>query len=78
MNVSVIHEDYTSYTFGNVKIGEMFQNDEGTWFMKVEYENEDRDRQYVFGLSLEDGTLFVFDDEEPITRFFTPKNVEIQ
>ena len=40
MNVSVIPEDCISYTFGNVKIGDMFQNDEGTWFMKVEYEDE--------------------------------------
>ena len=78
MNVSVIPKDYTSYTFGDVKIGDMFQSDERTWFMKVEYEDENRDKDDVFGLSLEDGSLYVFNDGEPITRFFTPKNVEIQ
>lgn len=78
MYVSVIPEDYTSYTFGDVKIGDMFLNDEGTWLMKVEHEEENCDRQDVFGLSLEDGTLYVFNDKEPIMRFFTPSAITIQ
>ena len=78
MYVSIIPEDYTSYTFGDVGIGDMFLNDEGTWFMKVEYEDENRDRQDVFGLSLEDGTLYVFNDKEPIMRFFTPSAITVQ
>lgn len=78
MYVSVIPEDCTSYTVGDVKIGDMFLNDEGTWFMKVEYEDENRDRQDVFGLSLEDGTLYVFNDKEPIMRFFTPSAITVQ
>ena len=78
MKVSVIPEDYISYTFGNVKIGDMFQDNEGTWFMKVEYEDENCDRQDVFGLSLEDGTLYDFNDKEPIIQFFTPSAITIQ
>ena len=78
MNVSVIPEDYTSYTFENVKIGDMFLNDEGTWFMKVKYGEASCGDQEIFGLCFEDGVLYTFEDEDPITRFFTPKNVEIQ
>lgn len=78
MYVSVIPEDCTSYTFEDVEIGDMFLNDEGTWFMKVEYEEEDCDRQDVFGLNLEDGTLYVFNDKEPIMRFFTPSAITVQ
>lgn len=78
MYVSVIPEDCTSYTFGDVDIGDMFLNDEGTWFMKVEYEDENCDRRDVFGLSLEDGTLYVFNDKEPIMRFFTPSAITVQ
>ena len=78
MNVSVIPEDYTSYTFENVKIGDMFQDDEGTWFMKVKYGEASCGEQDVFGLCFEGGVLYVFDNEDPIARFFTPKNIEIQ
>lgn len=78
MNVSVIPEDCVSYTFENVKIGDMFQDDKGTWFMKVKYDEASCNEQDIFGLCFEDGILYVFDDEDPITRFFTPKNVEIQ
>ena len=78
MNVSVIPEDCTSYTFENVKIGDVFQDDKRTWFMKVKYDEASCGEQDVFGLCFEDGVLYVFDDEDPIARFFTPKNVEIQ
>ena len=78
MNVSVIPEDYTSYTFENVKIGDMFQDDEGTWFMKVKYGEASCGEQDIFGFCFEDGVLYIFDDEDSIARFFTPKNVEIQ
>lgn len=78
MKVSVIPENYTSCTFGNVKIGDMFQDNEGTWFMKVKYGEASCDEQDIFGLCFEDGVLYVFDYEDPIARFFTPKNIEIQ
>ena len=78
MKVSVIPEDYTSYTFENVKIGDMFQDDKGTWFMKVKYDEASCGEQDIFGVCFEDGMLYVFDYEDPIARFFTPKNAEIQ
>lgn len=78
MNVSVIPENYTSHTFENLKIGDIFQDDEGTWFIKVKYDEASCGEQDIFGLCFEDGMLYVFDDEDPITQFFTPKNVEIQ
>lgn len=78
MNVSVIPGDYISHTFENVKIGDMFQDDGGTWFMKVNYGEAGFGERDTFGLCFEDGVLYAFDDEDPITRFFTPKNVEIQ
>lgn len=79
MNVSVIPEDYTSYTFESVKIGDMFRDDKGTWFMKVKYDEADEClEQDVFGLCFEDGILYVFECDDPVTQFFTPKSVDVR
>lgn len=78
MKISVIPEDYISCTFGNVKIGDMFQDDEGTWFMKVKYDEASCGEQDIFGLCFEDGVLYAFYDEDPIARFFTPSAITVQ
>lgn len=78
MNVSIISENYNSHTFESVKIGDMFLDDKGTWFMKVKYDEASYDEQDVFGLSLEDETLYVFECDDPVIQFFTPESIEIK
>lgn len=79
MNVSVTSNNSTSFTFGNIKIGDMFlEEEEGPWFMKVKYDEAGYREQDVFGLRLEDGKLYIFGINDPVKRFFTPENMQVQ
>ena len=66
--------------FGDVKIGDMFQDIDGYWYMKVKIKDSDySDEETVFALGLEDGKMFDdFKDENEIKTFFTPSTITIQ
>lgn len=66
--------------FGNVKIGDMFQDIDDYWYMKVKIKDSDySEGETVFALGLEDGKMFNdFRDENEIRTFFTPSTITIQ
>lgn len=78
MDVSVNPNNSATFVFENVKIGDVFLDDEGKWFMKVKYDEAGYDEQDVFGLCLENGRLDIFGVNDPVMQFFTPKNMQIQ
>lgn len=78
MEIPVTPETFSAFTFGNVKVGDMFLNDEGHWFMKVLNDEADCCEQDVFGLSLEDGKLYIFESDDAVTKFFKPSKISIE
>lgn len=60
--------------FGDVKIGDMFQDNSDYWYMKC----KSKDGR-IFAIGLEDGTLFDgFCEKDDIQTFFTPSEITIQ
>lgn len=60
--------------FGDVKIGDMFQDSNNYWYMKC----KSKDGR-IFAIGLEDGTLFDgFCEDDNIQTFFTPSEINIK
>lgn len=78
MEIFVAPETFSSFTFENVKVGDMFLSDEGHWFMKVLNDEAIYPEQEIFGLSLEDGKLYVFESDDVVTKFFKPSKFSIE
>lgn len=65
--------------FGDVKVGDMFQDMSDYWYMKVKIKDGRTNEQTVFALRLEDGLIFRdFYDKDEIKTFFTPSAITIQ
>ena len=65
--------------FGDVKVGDMFQDMSDYWYMKVEIKDGSINGQTVFALRLEDGFMSrVFHDKDEIKTFFTPSAITVQ
>lgn len=60
--------------FGNIKVGDMFQDNGNYWYMK----GRSKDGK-TFAISLEDGVLYDdFCDNDEIQTFFTPSAITVQ
>lgn len=46
--------------------------------MKVLNNEADCSEQNVFGLSLDDGKLYVFEPDDTVTKFFKPSKISIE